>query len=126
MSGKSWSAATNFIRLLLNGVNWANVADNAMTAPYTNLYVSLHTADPGDGGNPTTNEVNTTQYVEYVRQAQTRNGAVWSLVNSNSEAMYFHPATTINFPITGAGGTGCTITHFALGFSASGATPLFL
>ena len=37
--------------LVFNATAIANLADNAGTSPLTNLYVSLHTADPGEAGN---------------------------------------------------------------------------
>jgi hypothetical protein len=44
------------LSLIFTATNWANIADNTATAPLTNLFVSLHTADPGEAGSQTTNE----------------------------------------------------------------------
>ncbi len=38
------------------------IADNAATSPITNLYVSLHTGDPGEAGDQTTSEAAYTSY----------------------------------------------------------------
>ena len=46
----------SILDLLFNATAIANVADNTATSPLTNLYVSLHTGDPGEAGTQTTNE----------------------------------------------------------------------
>ena len=61
---KSIATSNSILKLIFNATAWANMADNAATSPYTNLYLSLHTADPGTGNNQTTNE---TSYTNYVR-----------------------------------------------------------
>ena len=53
---KSNAYETAILELLFNATPIANIADNAGTSPLTNLYVSLHTADPGETGTATTNE----------------------------------------------------------------------
>jgi hypothetical protein len=37
------------LKLIFNATAWANFADNAATAPLTNLYMGLHTNDPTSG-----------------------------------------------------------------------------
>ena len=44
------------VRELQDGGAWNTIAQNA-ASPATSLYWSLHTADPGDGGSQTTNEI---------------------------------------------------------------------
>ena len=44
---KSITTCNNLLKLIFNATAWANMADNAATSPYTNLYVGLYTADPG-------------------------------------------------------------------------------
>lgn len=100
----------DLLKLIFNATAIANIADNAGTSPLTNLYVSLHTADPGEAGNQTTNEAT---YTSYARVAVARSGAGWT-VTGNSVS----PAATITFP-TATGGTE-TITHAAVGTDASG------
>ena len=46
---KSTTTCNNLLKLIFNAVAWANMADNAAASPLTNLYLSLHTADPGVG-----------------------------------------------------------------------------
>lgn len=56
----------DWLLLIFNATAIANIADNAASAPLTNLYVSLHTADPGEAGDQTTNEA---AYTSYARVA---------------------------------------------------------
>src|SRR5574340_1328219 len=70
----------DLLKLIFQATGIANMADNASVSPLTNLYVSLHTADPGAAGNQTTNEV---AYTSYARVAIARTSAGWT-VTSNS------------------------------------------
>jgi hypothetical protein len=100
----------DLLKLIFNATAIGNIADNTATAPLTNLYVSLHTADPGEGGTQTTSEV---AYTGYSRVAVPRTTGGWT-VSGNSVS----PAANIDFP-TGTGGSG-TATYFAIGTAASG------
>jgi len=77
------------------------------------LYVSLHTADPGEAGDQTTSE---TSYTSYARVAVARGGAWTITLNSVS------PTANIDFPACTGG--SATITHFGVGTSSSGAGKL--
>lgn len=103
------------LELLFKATAFANMADNAASSPNTSLYVSLHTADPGEAGDQTTSEAN---YTNYARVAVARSGVGWT-VTGNSVS----PAANIDFPACG-GGTN-TITHFGIGKASSGAGVLF-
>ena len=59
----------DILKLIFNATAIANIADNAASSPLTNLYASLHTADPGEAGDQTTNE---TSYTSYARVAVAR------------------------------------------------------
>jgi hypothetical protein len=96
--------------LVFNATAIANIADNASASPLTNLYVSLHTSDPGEAGDQTTNEAT---YTDYARVAVARTSGGWT-VSGNSVS----PVSNINFP-AGSGGSG-TVTHFAVGTAVSG------
>lgn len=72
--------------------------------------MSLHTADPGETGNQTTNEI---AYTSYARVAVARTSGGWT-VSANSVS----PAANIDFP-AGTGGSG-TATHAAVGTASSG------
>lgn len=100
----------DFLKLVFNATAIANIADNAGTSPLTSLYVSLHTADPGETGNQTTSEAT---YTSYARVAVARTSGGWT-VTGNSVS----PAADISFPAA-TGGTN-TITHFAVGTASSG------
>lgn len=99
------------LKLIFNATNIANIADNTATSPLTNLYLSLHTADPTSAGSQTTSEAT---YTGYARVAVSRNTAGWT-VSGNSVS----PAATISFPAC-TGGTN-TITNFAVGTASTGA-----
>lgn len=103
----------DLLQLIFNGVAIAGLADNDATSPLTDLYVSLHTADPGEGGDQTTNE---TSYGSYARVAVTRaSGAGGWTVTGNSVS----PTDLITFPQCTLG--TATITHAAIGTDSSGA-----
>jgi hypothetical protein len=99
----------DILKLIYNATAIANLADNAGTSPLTNLYVSLHTADP-NAGNQTTNEA---AYTSYARVAVARTTGGWT-VTGNSVS----PVATISFP-AGTGG-GETVTHAAVGTDSTG------
>lgn len=100
----------DFLKLIFNATAIANIADNAASSPVTNLYVSLHTADPGETGNQSTSE---TSYTSYARVAVARSNVGWTVTNNSVS-----PASAITFPEC-TGGTA-TITHFGIGTASSG------
>ena len=99
----------DLLRLIFNATAIGNIADNAATSPLTNLQVSLHTSDVGEGGSQTTNEV---AYTSYARVAVARTSGGWT-VTGNSVS----PAANIDFPAC-TGGTA-TATHWAVGTASS-------
>lgn len=100
----------DLLKLIFQATGIANMADNASVSPLTNLYVSLHTADPGAAGNQTTNEV---AYTSYARVAIARTSAGWT-VTSNSVS----PAANIVFPT--CTGLTATATNWAVGTASTG------
>ena len=104
----------DLLLLIFNATAIANIADNAASSPLTSLYVSLHTADPGEAGVQNTSEI---AYTSYARVAVTRSGAGWTVASGSVS-----PAANIDFP-AGSGGSG-TATHFGVGVASSGATKL--
>ena len=109
---KSNTFENDLLKLIFNGGAIANLADNASSAPLTNLYASLHTADPGEGGSQSTNEIS---YTGYARVAIARTAGGFTV--SGSSATLTSP---VDFPEM-TGGAGGTVTHFAIGTDASGA-----
>lgn len=104
----------DLLKLIFNATAIANIADNAASAPLTNLSVALHTADPGESGNQTTSEAT---YTSYARVSVARTSGGWT-VTGNSVS----PVATIGFP-AGSGGSG-TVTHFSVGPTGGGATKI--
>lgn len=100
----------DLMKLIMQATAIANVADNAATSPLTNLYISLHTADPGEAGDQTTNE---TAYTGYARVAVARTSGGWTVTNNQAV-----PVANIDFPQCTAG--TATITHAAIGTASSG------
>jgi len=104
----------DLLKLIFNATAIANIADNAASSPLTNLYVSLHTADPGEAGAQNTTEAT---YTGYARVAVARTAGGWA-VSGNNVA----PVATIAFPVGSAGSD--TVTHFGVGTAISGAGKL--
>jgi hypothetical protein len=111
LMSKGNTAENKILLLLFNATAWANIADNAASSPLTSLYVSLHTADPGEAGDQTTNEAT---YTSYARMAVARSGSGWTVTNNSCS-----PVANVDFPAC-TGGTN-TITHAAIGTASSGA-----
>lgn len=108
---KSNSYENSLLLLIFNATAFADLAENDTTSPATNLYVSLHTADPGEAGSQTTSE---TVYTNYARVAVARTSGGWT-VATNAVTN----AAAVTFPTCGA--TGATLTHFGVGTLVSGA-----
>lgn len=101
----------DILRLIFNGTAIANLADNAASSPLTNLYLALHTADPGESGTQTTSEVS---YTGYARVAVARTSGGWT-VTANSVS----PTAAIEFGEMTSGTPG-TATHASIGTASSG------
>ena len=110
---------TALLGLIITNVDVANVGDaaglqNSATAGV--FWISLHTSDPGETGDQTTNE---TAYTNYARQDEARNTTQWTVTGNTADN-----DNAIGFPTGGA--SGATLTHFGLGSDTSGAGNLFL
>lgn len=106
----------SLLKLYFNGTAIANVADNAASSPLTVLWLSLHTADPGDTGTQATSEATYTSYVRLSTNRTTGAGG-WT-VTTNSAS----PASNCDF--AACTGSTNTITHFGIGRSSTGAGTL--
>jgi hypothetical protein len=107
MASKTTQSANDVLNYMLRNVapSW----DGAST-----LYLSLHTGAVGLGGNQTTNEAT---YTGYARVALTRNSSgAFTAASSGSSSN----AALIQFGIATGGTLPETITHVAIGESASG------
>lgn len=107
---KGTTFKNDLLQLIFNGVAISNIADNATTSPITNLYISLHTADPTDSGDQSTSECT---YTGYARQALLRTSSGWT-VTTNSVS----PASDVDFPEATAGSE--TATHLVVGTDLTG------
>jgi hypothetical protein len=113
--GKNNTASNGWLALLFNATTFANVANNASTSPLTNLYVSLHTADPTATGTQTSSEI---AYTSYARVAVARTTGGWTVGTATVS-----PVANISFP-AGTGGSG-TASFFGIGQNSSGAGALY-
>ena len=111
---KSDAFENDLLKLIFNGTAIANIADNAAASPLANLYVALHTADPGDPGDQSTSEA---AYSGYQRVAVARSSGGWA-VTGNSVS----PVANVDFPESA--GSGSTITHWSVGVASSGASKI--
>lgn len=108
---KSTATCNSILALIFNATAWADLAENDSSSPLGNLYVSLHTGDPGVGNNQTTNE---TAYTNYARVAVVRTTSGWDVPASAETAN----AALIQFAQCGV--TGATLTYVAIGTASSG------
>lgn len=109
----------DLLQLILHNVNMAGLGDATGVRGSTaagSLYVSLHTADPGEAGTQSTSEA---AYTGYARVAVARSASGWTITGAN-----FSNAATVQFPAA-TGGTS-TVTHVGIGTAASGAGKLLL
>src|SRR4051812_40445755 len=111
MAGKGATFENDLLKLIFQATAVANIADNAATSPLTNLFVSLHTADPTDSGNQTSNEIS---YTGYARVSVARTSGGWTVTASSVS-----PVANIDFGAM-TGGTGGTVTHWVVGTATSG------
>jgi len=114
---KSNTFENDFLLLIYNNVNIALLGDATGvrgSVAAGSVYVALHTADPGEAGDQTTNECN---YTGYARKAVARSGAGWTVTGNqvqNAAAIPFDPCT--------AGSN--VATHWSIGVAASGASKI--
>jgi hypothetical protein len=107
---------TALMGLIFEGTTITGIADNTATSPATNLYISLHSSDPGEAGNQSTGEAT---YTGYARVAVARTSSGWTITGgsvTNDAAITFGQCT--------AGAQ--TLTHVGLGLASSGGTTLLL
>ena len=104
--------ANDLLRMIFNGASIPGIADNAASAPLAQLYLSLHTDDPGAGGAQSTSEVNYTGYARLAVQRDSAGFTVNGVTMNPTAAMEFGEMT---------GGSAQTATHMCIGTAASGA-----
>jgi hypothetical protein len=100
----------DLVKLIFQATAIADIAENDATSPLTNLYVALHTADPGEAGNQTTSEC---AYTSYARVAVARTSGGWAVSNN-----VVTPVANIDFPAATGGSE--TATYASIGTASSG------
>ena len=114
---KSNTFENALLLLLFNNTAITGIGDAGGLLPSStagSLYVSLHTSDPGEAGDQTSNE---TPYTNYGRVAVARSGSGWTISGNNASN-----AALVQFATCGA--SGATLTHFGVGTDSSGAGKL--
>jgi hypothetical protein len=109
---------TSLLNLIFNNSNIANIGDATglrAAAAAGSLYVSLHTADPGELGTQNTSE---TAYTGYARVAVARTSAGWTVTGNNASN-----TAAVTWPLCTAA-PGASVTHFGIGTAATGAGDL--
>lgn len=112
MSSASNYLETGVLEHILQNEDIPLIGDAAglqASATAGSLYVALHAADPGEGGDQETNECS---YTDYARVAVARNTSEWDVsgaVGSNLNVVLFAIA-----------GSDETATHFSVGTAATG------
>jgi len=104
---------------IFQNTNYANIGDVTGIRGSTiagSLYVSLHTADPGEAGTQTTSEAS---YTGYARIGIARSAGGWTVSTNN-----YSNAAIAPFAACTAGSN--TITHFGIGSATSGTGDLLL
>jgi hypothetical protein len=109
---KATTTCNNLLALIFNATTWNDIAENDSSSPAANLYLSLHTADPGVGGSQLTNEAS---YTGYARLAVVRTTSGWSVPSGGAT----QNAALAQFAECTAG--SATVTHVAIGTASSGA-----
>jgi hypothetical protein len=110
---KAQAWETDLLKLTFNATNIANIADNAATSPLTNIYISLHTADPTETGNQTSSEAT---YTSYARVAVIRTTAGWTVTAGTPSSVT--NAAAVTFPQCTGGSS--TVTYIGIGTASSG------
>ena len=109
--GNTWE--NDLLLLVFNNTAAALIGDASGLQPSAtagSLYVALHTGDPGEAGNQTTNEC---AYTSYARVAVARTSGGWT-VSGNAVTN----AALVQFPQCTGGSE--TATYFSIGTASSG------
>jgi hypothetical protein len=91
---KSNASENAVLQLIFHGVAITGIAQNHGTP--SDLYIALHTADPGEAGTMATNEVSTVAAVGYARKQLARNSGNFTIsggVVSLAADVYFNTIT---------------------------------
>lgn len=103
------------LNLFFQGDAITDLAEDDTSSPLTELYIALHTADPGLGGTQQSSEAS---YGGYARQAVPRSGGGFVVAGNQ---VFLN--SQVDFPAV-SDATVQTITHFSIGVAAAGSTPI--
>lgn len=123
-ASKANTYETDVLGLVLNGTAVANVADNAASAPLTNLFITFHTADPGEAGDQTTSECTFTGYAR-TAIARTPGAPQWTVTSPGGVGTAKNTNAITGPTYTSGAGSAQTIAFFGVGSLSSGAGKLF-
>src|SRR6185503_5146375 len=104
----------DLLKAIFNATAITSLLINATSSPFTDLYVALHTADPGEAGDQTSSECN---FTGYARVAVVRTSSGWTVTNNRVVN-----AADITFPACTAGSN--VALWFSVGVAASGASKI--
>ena len=110
MSAKSKAFENALMKFVFQAVDMEGLATSPVGA-VTNLWIGLHTADPGETGNQNTSEV---AYTGYARVAIARSSAGWNVVQNAA-----NPVVPVEFGEMTAGTAG-NATHASIGTLGNG------
>lgn len=109
---KSTTFCNDILGLMLQGTAIANIAMNNSTAPFTNYYLALHTANPGAGGSQTTSEAS---YAGYARISIPRSTSGFTAPSGGVSNL----AANFDFPVS-TGVPNDVLTYLSIGTAAIG------
>lgn len=113
---------SDLLKLIFNNTTIATLGDATGVVGSTaagSVFVALHTADPTDTGNQSTNEAT---YTGYARVAVARSSGSWSVTGTSPTTVSNVSAVTFGACTAGSN----TITHFSIGYATSGATKIIV
>jgi hypothetical protein len=116
---KSNTWESDLLKLVFQNINAADIGDATGlrgSVGAGDLWLSLHTADPTEGGTQTSSE---TTYTGYTRVSVARSNSTWTV--SGTAPTQVTNAAQVNFPqCTDNVGAPHTITHVGIGTASSG------
>jgi len=113
----------SLLKLIFQNIGLADVGDATGLVPSTgagNIYVSLHTVDPGDAAAAQDDDEAT--YTGYARQTAVRSASGWTVAGTAPTVC--DNAAEINMGENT--GSSQTVTDFGLGFAVSGTTTMYM
>lgn len=108
---KTSAFANDILKLIFQATTITGLADNTVTSPAANLYLSLHTANPTAAGNQTTSE---TAYTGYARMPLLRTSGGWTVTGDSVS-----PVADVTFGECTAA-PGSALTYVGVGTALTG------